>query len=398
MSIFGSPVFDGVGGFNSGSYASDSLNVALGSLIVCLAIGTVASGSVSLADTSSNSYTSLTPANDGTEQYSWFYCLSSKANSSLVITATFGGSPASFGGLATWVVPVTGSAVFDVISTLKVMSGTGNQLTNTFNTAGADEIGFCSLFDRNGNAGWSAVSPATLDSASFASSRSAADHLTWSSPQTGTTIGLNNAGSPLGAIQAVTFMAGNISVHVSAADTESFSETLTRVIANPRVISESHPFSETLTRLIAIHISATDVESFNDGLSRFTGIGRSVSDSLPFSDFVLLREASAVNVFGFSPNYYFNQESAGLSIFISPGIIGSTMFNGQVVAIPANVTTNISIDKNAKVYVGLAPNLYPIARVVAGQVVTSGSTGKNANTSNGIISITDIRPGSSFAF
>jgi hypothetical protein len=49
------------------------------------------------------------------------------------------------------------------------------------------------------------------------------------------------------------------------------------------------------------------------------------------------------------------------------------------------------------IVLGGGTDLYPIASVVAGQIVTSGGTGKNANYSNGIITITDLRP-TTFSF
>jgi len=361
-------------------------------------MATVISFPMTISDHSGNSFTAKAGQNDGTEEYVWFYCLSALADASETITVAFTGSPASFGGLATWVVPVTGAAVFDVLSTLKSMSGSGDQLTNTFVTAGADEIGFCALFDRNGNAGWTAVSPAVVDSASFASSRSAADHETWSSAQASATIGLSNANIPLGGIQAIAFMAGNIAVNVTASDTESFSEMLTRLTSVSRPVADTESFSETLAQIRAIHVSASDSFSFSELLARVTGIFRALVDSFSFSDSPSFSEDFSVPIFGFSPNYYFNQESAGLSVYISPGIINGIPFNGQIVNVPANQTTTVSLNQNGQAVIGSGKHLYPLATVVTGQVVTSGSTGRNANTSNGILSIADIRPGSRFAF
>lgn len=102
-------------------------------------------------------------------------------------------------------------------------------------------------------------------------------------------------------------------------------------------------------------------------------------------------------VFGFSPNRYHDVQNAGREIYISPGEIGRTLIPGKVVVAPASATTNISMDQNGNIYLYFGAGFYPIATVVAGQVVTSGNTGKNATTSNGIISITDVRP-TSFAF
>jgi hypothetical protein len=74
------------------------------------------------------------------------------------------------------------------------------------------------------------------------------------------------------------------------------------------------------------------------------------------------------------------------------------LFLGKVVSVPANTTTNISMDANGSIQLRFGNHLYPIATVITGQVVTSGSTGKNANTSNGILSITDQRPTTPFSF
>ena len=211
MSIFGTPVFDSVGGFNGGSYASDSLNVAANALIVVCVIGaTSAFPVVSVADTASNSYTSLTAQVSGSNSYQWWYCLAAAADAATVITATYTGS-GSFGALNTWVIPISGGTPsFDVEATIKNLSGTGDQNTNTFNTAGADEIGFCTLFDTNGVAGssaWTPVSPATLNSGNCAVTRSAADYITWASTQTATSIGLSNTGAGNGGIMGIAFQA-----------------------------------------------------------------------------------------------------------------------------------------------------------------------------------------------
>jgi hypothetical protein len=141
-----------------------------------------------------------------------------------------------------------------------------------------------------------------------------------------------------------------------------------------------------------------DSESFSEMLSRATGIAKGLSDIFSFLDSLSLQDDAAVPVFGFSPNYYFDQQSQGLAIYISPGIINGVMFNGQAVFVPANATTNISINSAGVVSLSFGPHLYPIATVVTGQVVTSGSTGKNANTDNGILSISDQRPTGSFSF
>jgi hypothetical protein len=99
-------------------------------------------------------------------------------------------------------------------------------------------------------------------------------------------------------------------------------------------------------------------------------------------------------VFGFSPNYYFNQQSAGLAIYVSPGQIGTTLIPGKVVSVPANKTSQISMDAGGNIFVGIGP--YPIAIVVAGAVLTS-TPNTLPVSSPGILSIQDIRP-QSFTF
>jgi hypothetical protein len=213
MSIFGTPVADEVGGFNAGAYVSDPLNVPAGALVVFLAM--YATGAAPIVSIVSSDLTDTVVVEnaltDGATDYSWGFILAATANAAKLITATFTGS-GGFGGLITWVVPITSgrACLFDVLPAIKAMSGTGNQTSTAFNTAGADEIGFCSLFDRNGVAGsaaWTAVSPAVLDSGNCLATRSAADHQTWTGAQTGATIGLANAGSPLGGITAIAFKA-----------------------------------------------------------------------------------------------------------------------------------------------------------------------------------------------
>jgi hypothetical protein len=102
------------------------------------------------------------------------------------------------------------------------------------------------------------------------------------------------------------------------------------------------------------------------------------------------------NIFGFSPNYYFNQQSAGLAIYVSPGEINGKLFLGQVVQVPANATTYIGLTSQGQIVLGTGPSLYPIAVVVAGAVLTS-TPNTLPVSSPGILSITDQRP-ASFSF
>jgi hypothetical protein len=185
--------------------------VPAGALIVVLACYSESSGPlVSITDLDLQDYTIEAPETDGTMEYSWAFFIGAAADATNVITATFTGS-GGFGSLSVWVVPISGgTCVFDVLAAIKVMSGTGNQVSEPFNTTGDDEIAFTGIFDRNGVAGsspWTAISPAVLDNGDFASTRAAAGHQTYSAPTTGATIGLSNTGGPLGGITAIAFKA-----------------------------------------------------------------------------------------------------------------------------------------------------------------------------------------------
>lgn len=119
-------------------------------------------------------------------------------------------------------------------------------------------------------------------------------------------------------------------------------------------------------------------------------------------------------IIGFTPNWYFGQQNAGLGIWISTGTINGTEFNGQFVSLPANAITSIGITAQGQIVLGAGPDLYPIAVVVTGQVVTSGNTKSstpfggatklNQNqqiyyaTNNGVLGITDARPLGAFSF
>jgi hypothetical protein len=106
----------------------------------------------------------------------------------------------------------------------------------------------------------------------------------------------------------------------------------------------------------------------------------------------------SATVFGFAPNYYYNQQSAGLAIYVSPGQVGTKQFPGKVIQVPANATTQISADLNGNVFLGVGP--FPIATVITGLVQTAGTPNTFPSggpvSSPGILSIQDIRPQSAF--
>lgn len=101
-------------------------------------------------------------------------------------------------------------------------------------------------------------------------------------------------------------------------------------------------------------------------------------------------------IIGFAPNWYFNQQSIGLSIYLSPGTFNGKGTNGQLVNVPANSTTLIWLDSNGVIQKGTVAPLgtYSVATVVSGQVLVGGNLPGGLGTllfANGILSITDTR-------
>lgn len=102
---------------------------------------------------------------------------------------------------------------------------------------------------------------------------------------------------------------------------------------------------------------------------------------------------------GFAPNFYENQHSAGLKVYVSPGTINGTSYNGQVITVAANNTNYISVDNSGNITSSTSgyASVNQIGIVITGQIVTSGDTLTNASGalavefSNGIVSITDTR-------
>jgi hypothetical protein len=93
---------------------------------------------------------------------------------------------------------------------------------------------------------------------------------------------------------------------------------------------------------------------------------------------------------GYAPSWE-GQGSASLQFFIAAGIVvgASTGFDGGLFSVPANSTTYFWADASANVHSGSSlPNgVYSICRVVSGSV----TTGSNGQTTNGIVSLADLR-------
>lgn len=109
-------------------------------------------------------------------------------------------------------------------------------------------------------------------------------------------------------------------------------------------------------------------------------------------------------VVGFTPNWLYGQQNAGLGIYIAPGAINSRLVPGGIVPVKSNTTTLIWVTFAGMIQSGaiIPVGRYPIASVVSGDVIT-GTRSSNVNpipqsTSPGILSITDIRSPSPFEF
>jgi hypothetical protein len=104
----------------------------------------------------------------------------------------------------------------------------------------------------------------------------------------------------------------------------------------------------------------------------------------------------ADNIFGFSPNWLYGQQNAGLGIYIAPGEINTVLYLGGEFSVPANATTYFWVTSGGQIQSGssLPFGCYPIAKVISGNVATGNRSqffSQAVDTSPGILSITDLR-------
>ena len=400
MSIFGSLTTAGGGARNTSPVTTGStLNTALGDLLI-VGVGWSDTGTCTgVSDTAGNSFSTPGQQNNVAGSFfQWFYCLAAThANAANTFSATFSDATNNNTIIFVWDVPLTGgSALFDVAAPY---DGAGDHTTAVYSTTGSDEFVAVEAYDQFAGGGYAAqVSPAyTLDSSSFGTF-GGAEHIVFASAQTNIQSGFS-AGSGGSGASAIGFKAAPPPLTVTATDSVSFSESLTENTTAARAVTDSESFSETLARAVAVHRAISDSGSFSDTAVREIGFGESLADMFTVSDSIgiVIGHFAAINIFGFSPNYYFNQHSAGLAIYLSPGEINGKLFLGQVVFVPNNATTNISIDVNGNVQLIFGKLLYPIATVVTGPVTTS-TPNTLPVSSPGVISITDQRPTTPFSF
>jgi len=399
MSIFGSPATAGGGARSTSPVTTGStLNTALGDLLI-VGVGWSDAGTCTgVSDTAGNSFsTSGQQSNAEGTLFQWFYCLgATHASATNTFSAAFSDATNNNTIIFVWDVPLTGAALFDVAAPY---DGSPDHTTAVYSTTGSDEFVAVEAYDQFGSGGYTAqVSPAyTLDSSSFGTF-GGAEHIVFASAQTSIQSGFA-AGSNGSGASAIGFKAAPPPLTVTATDTLSFSEALAENTTASRAAADTESFSEALARAIVLHRVVSDMESFSDTAVREIGFGESLADMFTVSDSIgiVIGHFLAVNIFGFSPNYYFNQHSAGLAIYLSPGEINGKLFLGQVVFVPNNATTNISIDVNGNVQLMFGRLLYPIATVVTGPVTTS-TPNTLPVSSPGVISITDQRPTTPFSF
>lgn len=203
MSIFGSPVTAASPLANpSGSTTTGTFATSVGDLIVCMAVtGNVAGASItSVTDVAGNSYTVVgspsTVGNSGTSGSIFLvYCLAATHASAVnAITVNFA-SGTSFTLSFAWDVPLTGACSFDVAAFGGGNSGSSTPTTSSYSTASSDEIVFSIATNDLTGETYTQGTGYTLDSAAFATGTGGAQHIQFSSPQSGITTFMTSSGS-----------------------------------------------------------------------------------------------------------------------------------------------------------------------------------------------------------
>lgn len=109
------------------------------------------------------------------------------------------------------------------------------------------------------------------------------------------------------------------------------------------------------------------------------------------------------DVFGFSTNWLFGQQDAGLGVYISPGKINEQITQGAKFPVPPNTTTYFWVTSGGQIQSGpsMPAGVHPLSAVVSGNVATGNRSqffSKAVDTSPGVLGITDLRPTGPFSF
>lgn len=431
MSIFGTPLTAPTAlGSGTSLQTTTGINTQIGDLLVAIITGSsgVTTSISNFVDTAGNTFVvvgSPSSAGNSSGAGSVFvaYCLSAThASASNKFTATFGASQA-FSLMFVWDVPITGTVLFDITSLRSNGTASTTPTTNAFTTTGSDE--FACLMATNTNTGQTYAKQAswsTLDSAAFATGTGGAQHTVFTSPQSGVTANMTSASSNytigLAAFKALTI--SPISASITGVGSMSAAiggkTALSTAIGGKATLTAGLAGKGTLSTAIAGHGAVIGLAKGTGALSSAIH-GQASLSATPTETAALaclIRGQAFVSATlqglmfsGFAPNFYFVQGGAGLSIFIATGNISGVIHPGQVVNLPPNSTTTLSMDRFGVIQQGMASGEFPIARVVTGQVITSGNLPSNANFSagrfnprnaanvqysDGVLSITDLRP------
>jgi len=213
MSIFGSPVFTAAGAAPSSSKTSTAIiNTTTGDLIVAIAQinGTGVTAAAFSDDIGGNNYTVQTL--QGT--FGWTtvvaYCISTGTNAANHVTVLWTATVTpGFNTLGVWDIPISGGTpVFDVNPFGASRSSSSTPTTASFNTVGTDEIVLTmTANDFTGITYTAQDGSHTLDASNAISGDMGAQHILFSSAQTGITEFMNQSGSTDWVIASVGFQA-----------------------------------------------------------------------------------------------------------------------------------------------------------------------------------------------
>jgi hypothetical protein len=176
------------GGTNGGPFttvASAAQNITAGNSIVVAVRAGMVSGATGVTDTAGNTYTYLSVMSTGAGDFwQYWYCNNCLGNSSNVVTA---GLPASsnYTVIAAW--QITGGPLTLDTQVSGIGSSGATLTTSSFSTAQANEIALVIGLNTTTLTTFGAAGGATLDSSSIASGTAGAEHLIYSSVQTGVT-------------------------------------------------------------------------------------------------------------------------------------------------------------------------------------------------------------------
>ena len=207
MSVFGTALKGHGGARFSGSVSASAVATGVGDLIIVGVGESDPSIVITVADLiGGNTFAPLTSRiATGVGYQQFFWCISTGANGSNVVTALFnaGAGAPNYGTIFVWNVPLSGSCAYDTDTD---NSGTDDARSAPFNTAGSDEFVAAFALDGFGTGGYSAGSGYTLDSAGYGTF-SAAEHQIFSAPQSGIRATFGGA-PPTSFCIAVAFKAG----------------------------------------------------------------------------------------------------------------------------------------------------------------------------------------------